>query len=106
MAHVRQSRPDSGLGFELKGFKTFQRSVERRRLGREYLDRPSELTEFPEWEPTIFLGLHREGIWPACCTTGHDKLLSLLSEAVGLNRLKTYRGTSPIRNSAPPRTLQ
>ena len=43
MAHMRQSRPDSGLGFQIKVLKTF--SVVPSWLGREA--HPTQLSVFP-----------------------------------------------------------
>ena len=68
--------------------KAGERSIERRRLGRDYLDRPSELKEFAEWEPTVFLGMRREGICPACCTAGHDASSCESRRAMEFKRLR------------------
>ena len=68
--------------------KAGERSIERRRLGRDYLDRPSELKEFAEWEPTVFLGMRREGICPACCTAGHDASACESRRAMEFKRLR------------------
>ena len=68
--------------------KAGERSLERRRLGREYLDRPSEFKEFPEWEPNVFWGLRHEGICPACCETGHDASSCESRRATEFKRLR------------------